>query len=70
MTTNKMVQGSVMKVERKLELVSHVLKILHDFCRNKLGKSGSDQKFGDSNPARQQVKKYDIFSLLKYYYSC
>ena len=45
-----------MKIERKLETVSSVLKLLHDFCKNKLGKTSSDQKYGEVNPSRQKVK--------------
>lgn len=48
-------QDNVMKVERKMDQVTCVLRILNDFCRNKLGKASPDQKFGEANPSRQRV---------------
>jgi len=50
-----MIQGNIFKIEKKIDLVSCVLQILHAFCKNQLGKSGSDQKFGEINPLRQRV---------------
>ena len=44
-----------MKIEKKIDTVMMVIKIIRDFCRNRLGKTSTSQKFGEINANRQKV---------------
>ena len=42
--------------ERKVDKIILCIENLDGFCRNKVGIKTLDQKFGDLNPSRQNVK--------------